>query len=529
MEYRPLPRWLVLLLIVCCVLSIALKVVLAVAIPNLGYPDETFQYIEQAHRLVFERGLETWEYRIGMRSWLLPGVLAGAFDLVKLLPGISAVALPDALIVARALLMAVLSLPLIICPAIWGWRFAGPVAAVAGAVLGGFWFEMLYYGGHALSEGPSADALMLGMFLGAPGGGRIAGRFRLGAAGAILALTFFLRLPLAPAIAVAMLGLAVDGGGSNWRGLVVHSWPRALSLGIGFLIGLMVPGLLDTVTYGVPFYSLIEFYRVNIGAGVAAGFGSMPFYFTGGWVLAYWSGAAVLIGVLALVGARVFPLPLPVAAAVLITHTLIAHKEPRFAFAATPLIMASVAIGTGRTASAFVGATGWRVGDRGVAAAAAVFWLATSALLGVFGYFAPIWDVGHGMLTAMRTINRQPESCGVAVYPAHLWWLTGGYSALRAGLPLYGIDRNTTPTSAQAAAFSDIITTSEPNDTLSLPDFAAVGFQRIGCFDNGQARAPVCLWHRPGPCTIDAAPRLEAPAPPEFRDIEAAAIARRPR
>jgi hypothetical protein len=129
------------------------------------------------------------------------------------------------------LLMALLSLPLIICPAIWGWRIAGAVAAVTGAVLGGFWFELVYYGGHALSEGPSADALMLGMFLGVPGGDRVAGRGRLVAAGAALALAMFWRLSLAPAIAVAGLGIILDGGSGGWRTRLAYGWPRVLTLG----------------------------------------------------------------------------------------------------------------------------------------------------------------------------------------------------------------------------------------------------------------------------------------------------------
>jgi hypothetical protein len=526
---RALPRWLVIVVIVCCVVSTALKVALALAIPNLGYPDETFQYIEQAHRLAFGSGLVPWEYRTGMRSWLLPGMLAAVFETVKLVPGISPAALPDVLIIARALLMGILSLPLIICPAIWGWRIAGAVAVVSGAVLGGFWFELLYYGGHAISEGPSADALMLGMFLGAPGGGKIAGQRGLIAAGAALALAAFWRLSLAPAVAVAGLGLVLDGAHWNWRSWFAHGWRRLLGLGLGFLAGLLVLGLLDWVTWGAPFYSLIAFYRINIIDQVAASFGSMPFYFTVSWLVAYWSGAAMLIVLLAVIGARAFPLPLIVAVMILLTHSFIAHKEPRFALAATPLILASVAIGTGRVASAIAAAAGWAARERSLAIAAAVFWLMTSGLLGVFGYFASIWTIGGGMVTTMRDINRRPDACGVAVYPAHLWWLTGGYSMLRPGIPLYGIERDTPLTQAQATAFSDIITTSEPTDPLPSPDFAALGFRLSGCVNNGQARSPVCLWRRSGPCTIDAAPRLDAPAPAGFRNIEANAIARLPR
>ena len=45
--------------------------------PSINYPDEVFQTLEQAHRLVFGTGLVPWEFVYGTRSWVLPGVLAG--------------------------------------------------------------------------------------------------------------------------------------------------------------------------------------------------------------------------------------------------------------------------------------------------------------------------------------------------------------------------------------------------------------------------------------------------------------------
>src|SRR5580698_3158631 len=42
------------------------------------WPDEIYQSIEQAHRLVFGYGMVPWEFRDGARSWVFPGLLAGA-------------------------------------------------------------------------------------------------------------------------------------------------------------------------------------------------------------------------------------------------------------------------------------------------------------------------------------------------------------------------------------------------------------------------------------------------------------------
>ncbi len=45
------------------------------------HPDETIQYLEQAHRLVFGHGVVPWEFRYDIRSWLIPLALAGPMQL----------------------------------------------------------------------------------------------------------------------------------------------------------------------------------------------------------------------------------------------------------------------------------------------------------------------------------------------------------------------------------------------------------------------------------------------------------------
>ena len=39
------------------------------------------QYLEPAHRLVFGSGVTYWEFFYGVRSWLLPGAVAGLLKL----------------------------------------------------------------------------------------------------------------------------------------------------------------------------------------------------------------------------------------------------------------------------------------------------------------------------------------------------------------------------------------------------------------------------------------------------------------
>jgi hypothetical protein len=56
--------------------ALAIRFLVATVSPTVIWPDEIFQSLEQAHRLVWGFGLVPWEFRVGARSWLLPGFLA---------------------------------------------------------------------------------------------------------------------------------------------------------------------------------------------------------------------------------------------------------------------------------------------------------------------------------------------------------------------------------------------------------------------------------------------------------------------
>jgi hypothetical protein len=90
--------------------------------------DETFQYLEQAHRIVFGYAILPWEYLEGLRSWLLPAALA--------LPMAAAAAVVDSpgfYIPATRAACALLSLTVVWCAWRWGGRAGGPVAGALAA------------------------------------------------------------------------------------------------------------------------------------------------------------------------------------------------------------------------------------------------------------------------------------------------------------------------------------------------------------------------------------------------------------
>ena len=55
-----------------------LRLTALLALPSMNWGDEIFQATEQAHRLVYGTGLVPWEFQVGIRSWILPGVHRGA-------------------------------------------------------------------------------------------------------------------------------------------------------------------------------------------------------------------------------------------------------------------------------------------------------------------------------------------------------------------------------------------------------------------------------------------------------------------
>src|SRR5438067_13824609 len=69
-----------------CLLVIAagLRIWVANFQPNMIWADEIYQVVEPAHRLVYGTGLIAWEYIVGMRSWVFPGIIAAVLWLGRL-------------------------------------------------------------------------------------------------------------------------------------------------------------------------------------------------------------------------------------------------------------------------------------------------------------------------------------------------------------------------------------------------------------------------------------------------------------
>jgi phosphatidylinositol glycan class B len=96
--------------------------------PSLNWGDEIYQAIEPAHRLVYGDGLVTWEFAGRIRSWILPGLIAGIMQVTRLFSLGPTFYLP-----AIAVCFATLSLVPVIGTFLWCRRVFGAWPALAGA------------------------------------------------------------------------------------------------------------------------------------------------------------------------------------------------------------------------------------------------------------------------------------------------------------------------------------------------------------------------------------------------------------
>ncbi|HBY25697.1 MAG TPA: 4-amino-4-deoxy-L-arabinose transferase, partial [Bradyrhizobium sp.] len=186
-------------------LALAIRVAAAVW-PNVIYPDEVFQYLEPAWRMLGHDGVLTWEWREGIRGWFLPTLLAGPVALGDAIaPGGAGAFLLPRLIAASASLAIVAS----------AWCLGARVSrthAVVAAFAAATWFELIMLAPHTLGE-PLATALIV------PAALLITdhpSQRRLAIGGALLAFAFVCRFQYAPAIAVLAFGACWP----RWRNLV---------------------------------------------------------------------------------------------------------------------------------------------------------------------------------------------------------------------------------------------------------------------------------------------------------------------
>ena len=474
-------------LVALCLGAVVVRGLLAWALPNIVHPDETIQYLEQAYRLDTGRGLVPWEYQVGARSWLIPGLVAAVMKL-----GLAVSAAPAVYLAVVTSAMIFAALGGVVAAYDLGARVGAAQAWLAG-LLAAFWCELVALSPHVLADTLAAIPLIGGFAVGyqleRPT------LLRMIATGALFGLAFVFRVQLGPAIAVAMLAI-------GWRDMRHRLAPMSL----GFAGPLLAMGIVDWVALGAPFRSAITYVRVNAG-GVAATFGVSPVLDYVGDELSLWRVATVPILVTAAVGARRLPLVAVTAAAIFLTFSLVGHKEYRFVYPALPLLFTLCGIGTADLAIAL--ALRLKREPRALVAIAAVVWLAISAATGSDARMRTTWRRDDGWLAALAAANSDPATCGLGIDPPDLYFMTGAVR-LRADIPLY--DGAGAATAAEAEGYDRLIR--EGAAAAAPPVIGA--FRRQACRGSNER---VCLYARAGGCAPRPADLLRGDPPDEVAAV----------
>jgi GPI mannosyltransferase 3 len=460
-----MPAWSKYVLIIFLLIALWFRVV-AAQIPNLIHPDEIFETLEPAHHLAYGYGVVTWEWREGIRSWVFPAFLAGVMRATSWMGSQSSGYLRGV-----TLVLSLISLTTVWFGFVWAKRTGGMEAAIIAAGCCATWYQLIDFGGKALSEVFATHLLLPGLYLGGYAE-EIPERKRLFLAGLLCGLAVSLRIQLAPAVAFALLWFC----GAQWR-------KRFIPLGAGFILPVAVFGIVDVFTWSYPFQSFLRYFWVNAMEGRSKIYGVEPWY----WYLLVLLHAFGPMLFFVPVGCLRSPFLGWITLIILASHSALAHKEARFLYPLIPFVLTLAALGVAEVVS--------DLSRRLQPVPSSWVTIATGLLICAVASFLlaprfPYWARNSGAIAAFDRLSRDSGLCGLGIY-AVPWFSTGGYTHLHRNVPIVTVS-DAAGVSANATAFNAVIA---PTNVSDLPS----GFRRMECW-NG-----VCLHQRFGVCAAPQA------------------------
>lgn len=490
---RVTPKVAALTLPAILLLGFGLRIVTGLTQTHVLFFDETMQYFEQGHRLAFGSGVVPWEFDDGIRSWLLPGLIALAMSATARLSD-------DPMLYVGLIraLCAGLSIVIVLI----GYRAGERDGGRTGAILtGGFcaiWFDLIYFAPAVMTEVLASHCAIAALYLGE--GPRTTRRgFWVGA---LFGAAVCLRYQYAPPLFLAVL----------WQYRQQPRHYQWLFLGAASVL-LPFSGLLDAITWGGAFQSIWLNFERNSLQGIAAAIGTETPEFYLQYLAIALLPLPLLLG-LAVVGATRFPALAVAALATLVMHSLLPHKEVRFIY----LTLAAMPILIGLGATRLLDVLAARHGTRAVRLGVPLF-LAVGAVLSCYIATGPLgarWSFQRGMVHAFLAAHREPDLCGLQVrgIPS---WQSGGYTYLNRDVPLmfdpyqpeihlpgvsfplrFSVEREGGPVSQLRSPYSHVIA-----EAAHRP----AGFTPVACFpDDARPGEPeLCLFRRPEGCFGGAA------------------------
>jgi GPI mannosyltransferase 3 len=460
-------------LIFILLISIITKAAVIILLPSLYHADENFQLLEQGHRLAFGYGIRPWEFEDGIRSPVLPAVLSGIFRAVSLISG-----RPEIYIgAARAILalFSLLAVASVYCYALTISRFHALIASAVLAV----WYQAVYFSVRPLTECVAATALICSMCWGllAIRGGRGS---LFAASGFFALLAVMLRIHIGPGVFVLAIWVCR-----------LHMRRRWLPFILGGLPPLILFGASDWIAWGAPFSTFIESFKINLIEGKSKHFGVEPYY----WFFAeIWRNWSICIPLFAGLIAYKFRKKLPwvlVAGTIVLSHSLIAHKEYRFIYPALICFIVAAALGSADVLQKAIAALPER--KRLLTALVLLLWFSASVALAISPPFFRNWKRSRVLIQAYYFLSTRKDMCGLITYETG-WWDSGGYAHLHRNVPIY----------------DNLTADFEPDDVIPLANYVAglksslddfeEKYKKVRCFE--VKRDSICILRRRGPCKL---------------------------
>ena len=223
------------------IVAAALRLLAAISGDWLIRTDELFQYLEQAHRIVFGYGQIPWEFRFGERTWLLPAMSVPPLWFAKVMGWTS----PEIYAPLVRSFHALLSLTVPAGMYLFTRRINGEKAARVALVFGCFWHELVVVSPHPTVENTSANLVFIALMLTTRSPGIVARAL----IGALLALVVVLRVQYAPVS--AFFGLLL---------LLRPTLAANIAMVTAGLAVVFAAGLLDYLTWGGWWQSYINYF-----------------------------------------------------------------------------------------------------------------------------------------------------------------------------------------------------------------------------------------------------------------------------
>lgn len=241
-------------------IAVGLLLRLYVGLTTSGYyfPDEVFQYLEPGHLLAFGRAAMTWEYEYGMRSWVLPTILAGIMRTFDML-GVHDTHTMWRMFRVLAALMSVL---VVVAADRMGRAIGGKWVGVTAALLTAIYVPLLDLSPRLLADSLSGTLTVWAL---ARVFTRDDSQRDHAWSGVMFALATVFRLASGVAIVPPFIALVLR---RDRRRLLAFCIPLAAVL--------LLSGAVDWVTWGRPFHSWITYVDMNFVRGVSTKFGTAP-------------------------------------------------------------------------------------------------------------------------------------------------------------------------------------------------------------------------------------------------------------